>query len=197
MRSNHRNVLSQASAMRSRAAWLAGALALGLLGLFGGCEGRKSGGTPVAFIDHDFGFSAAPPAGWRDMPAENMVIGGKIVHAWTPDGASTIVAFIQGPGQPVTARQVLDSSLAAAKQAGWSVGESAVTKVGDHEAMSMKVVAKGTGYATGRGDVPTYQHWIAIPKQDRVLVLLLTVPEASKSTEPAAFETMIKSVSVE
>lgn len=181
-------------ARHARAACLAGALALGL---FTGCDSKSTAPAPVAFVDHDFGFSAVPPSGWGDMPKEKMIIPDKFVHAWTPDGASNIVAFIQGPAPGVTAQQVLASSLAAAKGSGWAVSESGIVQVAGHDAMSMKVVLKATGYSTAPGNVPTYQHWIAIPKQDRVLVLLLTVPNASKGDAAEAFETMVKSVTVE
>jgi hypothetical protein len=117
---------------------------------------------------------------------------------WTPDSKTTIVAFSQEAGQPVTAKQLLESSAAASKQAGYTVHKEEVVSISGSDAMSMKVSGPGTGAALGGGGtVQTFQHWIAIPKQNRVLVLLLTTPDATKDGHAKVFDAMVQSVKID
>jgi hypothetical protein len=193
-------------------------LAAALLGAAGaGCDekastptGAQQGGsatpTPAApavaggraeFVDTDFGFRVTPAMGWRDVPATGIQVPGRVLKVWTTDRVNSIVGFVQEAGQPVTAKQILDSSAAAMKQAGVTVTFEQVVSVGGTEAMSMKVTGPGTGAALGGGGTPTYQHWIAIPKQNRVLVMLLTAPDASKGEAAKGFEAMIQGLKID
>jgi hypothetical protein len=195
-------------------------LAAALLGAAGtGCDekastptGAQQGGsatpTPAApavaggraeFVDTDFGFRVTPTKGWRDVPATGVQVPGRVLKVWTTDGVNSIVAFVQEAGQPVTAKYLLDSSATSVKQSGYSVTFEQVVQVSGSEAMSMKLTGPGNGAAIGMGigNTPTYQHWIAIPKQNRVLVLLLTAPDASKGEPAKGFEAMIQSVKLD
>ena len=157
----------------------------------------QASAAPAEFVDTGFGFRATPPSGWRTVPSEGVQVPGKVIKVWTPGNSSTVVAFVQEAGQPVTAKQLLDSSAAAMKASGCRVSLEEVATVSGKDAMSLKVTGPGSGAALGNGNIPTYQHWIAIPKQNRVLVLLLTSPDASKSDAATAFEAMVRSVKVD
>ncbi len=157
----------------------------------------KANTASAEFIDTDFGFKATTSAAWRAVPATGIQVPGRILKVWTSDGTNSIVAFVQEAGQPVTAKQLLDSSSAAMKQAGHSVTFEQVVKVSGADAMSLKVTGPGSGAAIGNGTIPTYQHWIAIPKQNRVLVLLLTSPDATKAEPASGFESMVQGITIQ
>lgn len=98
----------------------------------------------------------------------------------------------------MTAKQLLDSSAAAMKSAGCSILKAQVATVGGTPAMSLSLSGPGTGAAfMPGGTVPTFQHWVAIPRQNRVLVLLATAPDATKGEVVKAFDGMVQSVKVE
>lgn len=182
---------------------LAGAVSLAaaaILTSVGGCDTSKaSASSNTVYVDTDFGFRATPPAGWNTLPAAIIQVPGKVLNAWTPDGATSIVAFTQQAGRPVSAKELLASSAAAMRQAGFKVPLEEVTTIAGKEAMSLQASGPGSGAAIGAGlgSVETYQHWIAIPKQNQVLVLLLTCPDGAKANPTAQFETMLQSLQVD
>jgi len=183
----------------------AGSVLVALALLSGGCDNLNGAPGSIAkasasaeFVDTNFGFRAMPPGNWRPAGAGEIVIPGKIVKAWISNTGSSIVVFLQEAGQPVTAEQLLESSAAAIRQMGGTLTLEKVTKIGAASAMSVTAKLPGTGFAVmPGGSVPTFQHWIAIPKENRVLVLLATAPEASKSETVSVFDAMIASVKLD
>ena len=176
----------------------------------GGCDDKKapqpvSGSAPASesaaspgYVDTDFGFRVTPPSGFATSPPAAYKVPGKLLAAWAAGNGANIVAFVQEAGQPVTAKQLLDASAAAMKQAGCRIESEEVTSVSKIDVMSLRLVGPGTGIALGAGGtVQTYQHWIAIPKQNRVLVLIVTSPDASKTAPARAFEGMIAGLKVD
>jgi len=151
----------------------------------------------VDFRDTNFGFTASAPEAWQNVPPTGVNVPGTVLKVWTPGPPASVVAFVQDPGQVITARQLLDSSAAGLKAADCTVTFEQVVKVAGKDAMSLKVTGPGNGAALGVGTVPTYQHWVAIPRDKRVLVLLFTAPDASKNDAAGAFETMISSLKVD
>jgi hypothetical protein len=60
---------------------------------------------------------------------------------------------------------------------------------------AMGLVATGTGIG---GDGPRVkQHWVAIPRQRDVVVLLLSTPEASFAADERTFDRMLASVVIQ
>jgi len=55
------------------------------------------------------------------------------------------------------------------------------------------LVAAGTG-ETGEGGRKIQQHWVAVPRERDVIVLLLSTPEASFAQDERTFEKMLQSV---
>src|SRR5262249_53649952 len=103
----------------------------------------------------------------------------------------------ESPAGAPTARQLLESSAAALKSIA-DVNFQQVTKVGGMDAMSLKISGPGTGAAIApNGPIRTCQHWIAFPKGNRVLVLLLTAPDAKKAEYGPLFEAMVASVTID
>lgn len=151
----------------------------------------------VEFRDSNFGFGGAVPQSWQIVPSAAVNVPGTVLQAWTPGPPATVVTFVQEAPQLVTAQQLLDSSAAALKGAGCTVTLAEVANVGGKSAMSLKVTGPGNGAALGAGTVTTYQHWVAVPRDKRVLVLLFTAPDASKTENAAAFETMTSSLKID
>jgi hypothetical protein len=58
------------------------------------------------------------------------------------------------------------------------------------------LVATGTGDPGERGR-RMQQHWVAVPREDGVIVLLLSTPEASFLQDERIFEKMLSSVVIQ
>lgn len=195
------NAKPSRSAAWNRAGLRAIAASLGLITvLIGGCEEKASSAQSVksAFVDNDFGFKLTPQPMWREAPSTSVQVPGKVVKVWFFDNGSNVVAFTQEVAMAVSAEQLLRSSAAAMKAAGCRVSVEQVAKIAGKDAMSLKLSGPGTGVAfVVGGGVTTFQHWIAIPKQNRVLVLLFTAPDASKADAEKSFDAMLQTVVVD
>ncbi|MFY9821849.1 MAG: hypothetical protein WAM82_10735 [Thermoanaerobaculia bacterium] len=144
------------------------------------------------YVDEDYDFQLSPPPGWSRFDPAGLSVPGEICRGWTPDGTTTISVFIQKPDTAFHPRQLLDTSIAALKQRGAVIKEQEVRKVAGLQAMWLVAVGAGTGGAlTGKGSVRTYQHWVAIPRERNVLVLLLTGPASAFPAADAAFKTVL------
>lgn len=178
------------------------ALLAGMTLLSGGCEistrPSPSGSSPAvttAFVDSAFGFRSIEPPNWPAADAKYFVIPGEIVKAWASSNGSSIVAFHQQASRPVTAQELLASSAEATRQMHGTIISEEIMTIGATEVMSLQVTLPGNGVAVmPGGSVSTYQHWIAVPKENRVLVLLATAPDASKGATTSAFDEMIQSI---
>jgi hypothetical protein len=63
--------------------------------------------------------------------------------------------------------------------------------------MWLVATGKGTGGAlTGQGDVETTTHWVAVPREKDIVILLLTCPAADYEKLLPSYETAIKSLEV-
>ncbi|MEK6701667.1 MAG: hypothetical protein AABZ53_05350 [Planctomycetota bacterium] len=180
---------------------MAGTLPLASLGGCGKSEAASH--APLAkaaapeFVDTSFGFRVTPPIDWRVAPPQSIVGLDKVVKVWATKDLSTIVAFTQEPGVPVSAGYLLNATVGPMTQRGFKVSSQGVVNIAGTDAMSVKLSGPGTGIAIGPGNVRTYQHWIAIPKGNRVLVLMLTTPDATKDENAKAFEEMVQSLKLD
>jgi hypothetical protein len=156
------------------------------------------GGCDAEYADTDFGFRVVPPAGWGSVPASQVQVPGRVVHAWMSETGSNVVAFLQTPAQPATAEELLASSVEGIAQAGGTVISEEMIKIDGTDAVSIEFTAPGTGSALMQGGkVLTFQHCIAIPKQNRWLVLLATAPDSAKNETVTAFSAMIRSLKLD
>ena len=70
------------------------------------------------------------------------------------------------------------------EQLGCEITASEVKTVSGKKAMWMVATGKGTGGTlTGQGDVDTTTHWVAVPREKDIVVLLLTCPITVGSVE--------------
>ena len=142
------------------------------------------------------GFSISVAEPWQRAPLRGYAAPGAIRCAWSgPDGASVVI-FLQEPGMAVSPRVMLDGSTKSMKDMlGATVSVEAIRPVKGMQAMWMVVSAKGTGGAIdGKGDVETTQHWVAVPRERDVVVVLLSCRAADYARLQKSFESAIGSL---
>ena len=153
--------------------------------------------TSRVYADEDYDFRVAAPAAWSRSNPAGLSVPGEICRAWSPDGTATISIFVQKPGIALHPRNLLEQSVVALKQLGCTFTEQEVREVDGMQAMWLIATGPGTGGAlTGGGDVPTTQHWVAIPREEDVLVLLLNAPASGFASAEAVFKTMLDTLAV-
>jgi hypothetical protein len=153
---------------------------------------------PKVVTPEQIGISFAAPQGWQQGDPTKFTLPGDICCAWSPDNVSSIVAFVQQTGKPLNPKVLLDQS-AQALQTG--VGAQVKTKeVGDFggkRGFSLVVSAPGNGAAIdGKGTVPTTQHWVAIPREQDVIIFLMTTPDEKFAANEQVFQSLLASLKV-
>ena len=151
-----------------------------------------------AVADGWCGFSVAVAGPWRRAPLRDYAVPGAARCAWAGPNGASVVVFLQEPGAAVSPRALLDGStksltgdLAAA------VAVQAVRPVAGMRAMWLVATGKGTGGALdGKGAVETTQHWVAVPRERDVVVVLLTCPAGDYGKLRASFEAAVGSLKV-
>lgn len=137
------------------------------------------------------GFSVAVGEPWRRAPFRGYTVPGATRCAWAGPKGSSIVVFLQEPGVAVSPRVMLDGSVAAFEKdkSVAKVSTQEVRAVAGMQAMWLVVSGKGNGVALdGKGDVPTTQQWVAVPREQDVVVMLLTCPAADYPELRKSFE---------
>lgn len=156
---------------------------------------NKSRERPKIYHDQECSVTMREPKDWEKVPADGYAVPGDARAVWKAPDDSSIVLFVQKPGQPVTPRAVLDASESAMKAAGYTIKAAEVRDAGPMRAMWLEVQGKGTGAAlTTIGDVPTAQIWLAVPRDRDVVVLLLTAPQKSLADHKKEFESIVRSL---
>jgi hypothetical protein len=145
------------------------------------------------FADEALGIKMSAPGFWIRANPALLDVPGKVLRAWTRDGTATVAVFrweiAPGVEPPLLSR------LAAALEAalGAEVQAREVQEIRGLKAVGL--VATGTGIG---GDGPRIQqHWVAIPRQTDVVVLLLSTPEASFAADERTFDRMLASVEIQ
>ena len=144
------------------------------------------------------GLSFAPPQGWAQGDPTKFAVPGTICCVWSPDNASSIAVFVQNSGKPYNPRTLLNQSAEGLqKSLGAEVREKNVVNVGGMRGFSLVVSGKGTGAGIdGKGTVITDQHWVAVPRDKDVVILLMTTADDKFATNEAAFQTMLNSLKI-
>jgi hypothetical protein len=154
--------------------------------------------TPKVVKPEEIGISFAPPQGWQQGDPTKFTLPGDICCAWSPDNVASIVAFVQRPGRPLNPKVLLEQSAKALESAlGAEVKEKEVKDIGGLRGFSLVVTAAGNGAAIdGKGTVPTTQHWIGIPREQDVIVFLMTTPEVSFAQNEQVFQNLLDTLKV-
>lgn len=151
-----------------------------------------------AYVDEDYDLRvAAPPPSWERYDPARLSVPGEALRVWSPDGITTISVFVQKPGYPVHPRTLLSQSVAAVEPLASRIAEQEVREVAGLQAMWLVLAGPGTGAAlTGAGDIETWQHWVAIPRQEDVVFLLLNAPAEGFQDAQSVFSKMLDSLEV-
>jgi len=146
----------------------------------------------------EIGISFAPPQGWQQGDPTRFTLPGDICCAWSPDNVASIVAFVQRPGRPLNPKVLLEQSAKALESAlGAEVKTKEVKDIGGLRGFSLVVTAPGNGAAIdGKGTVLTTQHWIGIPREQDVIVFLMTTPDAAFTQNEQVFQGMLDTLKV-
>ena len=158
-----------------------------------GAPGAKPTVTP-----EQIGISFAPPQGWQQGDPSKFTLPGDICCAWSPDNVASIVAFVQKTGKPLNPKVLLDQSAQALqKGVGAQVKTKELQTIGGKHGFSLVVTAPGNGAAIdGKGTVLTTQHWIAVPREQDVVIFLMTTPDAAFAQNEQVFQSMLSSLQV-
>jgi len=151
-----------------------------------------------AVSDDWCGFSLRIGEPWQRAPLKGYTTPGAIRCAWSGPNQSSVVICLQEPGSAVSPRVILDASVASlTKDLGATVSVQEVKAIVGMQAMWLVVTGKGTGGAIdAEGNVDTTQHWVAIPRDRDVLVLLLTCPTADYADLQKSFAAAVGSLKV-
>ena len=156
------------------------------------------GTGPKTMTPEQIGISFAPPQGWQQGDPTKFTLPGDICCAWSPDNVSSIVAFVQQTGKPLNPKVLLDQSAQALQTGvGAQVKTKEVIDVGGKRGFSLVVTAPGNGAAIdGKGTVPTTQHWIAVPREQDVIIFLMTTPDEKFAANEQVFQSLLSSLQV-
>ncbi|MFL6260291.1 MAG: hypothetical protein ACJ76Y_11315 [Thermoanaerobaculia bacterium] len=169
-----------------------------LLFILGSSQQIVAEKTSHTYVDEDYGFSLEAPDGWARANPTGISVPGEVCRAWSPDGTATIVVFMQHADKEYTPSILLEQSATSVKtRLGAQVREQEVKQVAGMQAMWLVFTAKGTGgMLDGKGSIPTMQHWVAIPREKEVLVLLLTAPESNFASLAPVFQSVLGTLKV-
>ena len=144
------------------------------------------------------GLSFAPPEGWQQGDPTKFSLPGTICCVWSPDNVASIAIFVQPAPKPLTPRGLLETSAKAlAGIPGAQVKTKELGTFGGLRGFSLVVTAPGNGAAIdGKGTVPTTQHWIAVPRQQDVVIFLLNSPDESFAKNDQALQTLLSGLKI-
>ncbi len=153
---------------------------------------------PKIVKPEEIGISFSAPAGWQEGDPTKFTLPGDICCAWSPDNVASIVAFVQRPGKPLNPKVLLEQSAQALQSAvGAEVKTKEITDVGGMRGFSLVVTAPGNGAAIdGKGTVPTTQHWIAVPREQDVIIFLMTSPDSTFAQNEQVFQTVLGTLKI-
>jgi hypothetical protein len=173
--------------------WAAEAEASSTYATVGGLLADELSPEARVYADEKLGIRMSAPGFWIRANPALLDVPGKILRAWTRDGTATVAVF-RWEADPAADPQLLADRLAAALAAGLGAEVQAreVHQIGGLRAVGL--VATGTGEG---GDGPRIQqHWVAIPRQRDIVVLLLSTPEASFPADERTFGKMLATVEI-
>jgi hypothetical protein len=144
------------------------------------------------------GLAFAPPEGWQQGDPTKFSLPGTICCVWSPDNVASIAIFVQKPGKALTPRGLLETSAKALSGIpGAQIKTKELGTFGGLRGFSLVVTAPGNGAAIdGKGTVPTTQHWVAIPRQDDVVIFLLNSPDASFAQNDQALQALLSGLKI-
>ena len=161
---------------------------------------QQQGAVPAGKVTPEqMGVSFAAPQGWQPVDPNTFTLPGDVCCAWKPGELASIVAFVQKPGRAFLPRVLLDETAKAFRNPPLSaqVQREEVVTIGGKRAFSLVITAGGNGAAIdGKGTIPTTQHWVAIPREQDVILFLMTSPADKFEEHEKTFQAVLNSMQV-
>lgn len=148
------------------------------------------------YTDEANGITVQEPGNWERGNKDAVQMPGEVSMVWSPDGTTTATIFVQKPGQAVNPWLLLGESAKALKSAlNVTSRTEEVRDVAGMKAMYLIVEGMGTGAAIdGKGSVPTLQHWVAVPREQDIVILLLITTTGNYPITGPPFDQMVSSL---
>jgi serine/threonine protein kinase/Tol biopolymer transport system component len=145
--------------------------------------------VPRRYFDSEYRFAVTVGTDWKQAPLDVMTVPGIARAVWSRPGGVSLSFFVQETGAYIDPSYLLaESAKAQEEKLSATVVEKEIRQIAGRDAMWMLIEGQGTGSAiTGNGPVKTTQHWIAIPRENDVLVALLTTPSGSFQSNQKLF----------
>lgn len=173
--------------------WAAEADASSTYATVGGMLAGELAPSARTYTDAALGIKMSAPGYWIRANPALLDVPGRILRAWTRDGTATVVVFQWQTAPPASPALLLDRLAAALEgDLGAEVQAREVQEVGGLRAVGL--VATGTGKDGGGPRIQ--QHWVAIPRQGDIVVLLLSTPVDSFVADERTFGKMLASVEI-
>jgi hypothetical protein len=149
------------------------------------------------FADEAVGIRMSAPGFWIRANPALLEVPGAILRAWTRDGRATVVVFRRErlerreTDRAWSAQELMDRVAAELES-----GLGAEVKARELHRLSgldvVGVVARGSG----EDGMQLEQHWVLVPRQRDLIVLLLSAPAVSFDADERTFEKMLASVEI-
>ncbi|NOT02146.1 MAG: hypothetical protein HOP29_16165 [Phycisphaerales bacterium] len=152
----------------------------------------------VRFIDSDYQVQVTPPSGWEEGHLVEYNVSGELRAVWKRPNGANITLFIQKPGQALSPDLLTaESARAVAETLKADVREREVRTVAGKRAMWLVFAANGNGAAINPAEkLRTVQHWVAIPRAEDIVVLMLTAADSAYAELGGEFKKMVDSLQV-
>jgi hypothetical protein len=146
------------------------------------------------FADEAVGIRMSAPGFWIRANPALLEVPGTILRAWTRDGSATVVVFRRARRElerAWSAQELLERAAAELEsELGAEVKARELHRLNGLDVVG--VVARGSG----EGGTQWEQHWVLVPRQRDLIVLLLSAPGVSFDADERTFERMLASVEI-
>jgi len=158
----------------------------------------QSDSGQLKYTDDKYEFSISVDGTWEDARLQGFAVPGVARVAYSGKAGACLVVFIQEPDQAFDPRFLVDESAKGLEHAlGATTKVKEVRSVAGKQAMWLVVQGKGTGSAIdGKNDIPTTQHWVAIPREKDIVIALLTCSTADYETLSKSFAASLETLVV-
>jgi len=145
--------------------------------------------VPGRYFDPEYHFAVNLGTDWKPASLDLFTVPGISRAACSRPGGVSLNLFVQETGAYIDPSYLLNESAKAQEEVlSATVLEKEVRQIAGRDAMWMLVEGPGTGSAIdGKGPVKTTQHWIAIPRENDVLVALMTSPAGTFKSNQKLF----------
>ena len=171
--------------------WAAEAEASSSYATVGGMLADELAPAARLFADEAVGIRMSAPGFWIRANPALLEVPGTILRAWTRDGKATVVVFRRETDRAWSAQELLERAADELES-----GLGAEVKARELHRFSgldvVGVVARGSG----EDGMQHEQHWVLVPRQRDLIVLLLSTPEVSFDADERTFEKMLASVEI-